>query len=228
MKAPTALLRKKWLSLRQTWKRVDYLCGIYDGPATKILDKWFESDVLKATLATDAIIGAKVSPSTPGSAYILFHHVMGEVNGIKGAWGHVKGGMGGVSKAIEKAATEAGAEIHVSSPVKSISVHDGKARGVCLQSGDVIESDCILSNASPVTTVLDLLDQNDLPEEVVKHFRRNWNSESASTKIEDAFLDAQHGICSKRPVIEMNIPTSLDPTIAPPGKTATSTFLKSQ
>ncbi|ETI33957.1 hypothetical protein L914_18675 [Phytophthora nicotianae] len=226
-------------------------------PATKILDKWFESDVLKATLATDAIIGAKVSPSTPGSAYILFHHVMGEVNGIKGAWGHVKGGMGGVSKAIEKAATEAGAEIHVSSPVKSISVHDGKARGVCLQSGDVIESDCILSNASPVTTVLDLLDQNDLPEEVVKHFRRNWNSESASTKInvaldklpnfscfpnagdgnvpmpnhygtihfedsldqiEDAFLDAQHGICSKRPVIEMNIPTSLDPTIAPPGK----------
>ncbi|KAG7388930.1 Pyridine nucleotide-disulfide oxidoreductase domain-containing protein 2 [Phytophthora pseudosyringae] len=226
-------------------------------PATKILDKWFESDVLKATLATDAIIGAKVSPSTPGSAYILFHHVMGEVNGIKGAWGHVKGGMGGVSQAIEKAATEAGVEIHVSTPVKSISVRGGKARGVCLGSGDVIESDCILSNASPVTTMLDLLDERDLPEEVVTHFKRNWNSDSASTKInialdrlpsfscfpnggdgnvpmpnhygtihfedsvdqiEDAFLDAQHGICSKRPVIEMNIPTSLDPTIAPPGK----------
>ncbi|KAG6976976.1 hypothetical protein JG688_00000788, partial [Phytophthora aleatoria] len=224
-------------------------------PATKILDKWFESDVLKATLATDAIIGAKVSPSTPGSAYILFHHVMGEVNGIKGAWGHVKGGMGGVSKAIEKAATEAGAEIHVSSPVKSISVRDGKACGVCLESGGVVESDCILSNASPVTTMLDLLDQSYLPDEVVTHFKRNWNSESASTKInvaldrlpnfscfpnggdgnvpmpnhygtihfeesldqiEDAFLDAQSGICSKRLVIEMNIPTSLDPTIAPP------------
>ncbi|KAF4035868.1 Flavin containing amine oxidoreductase [Phytophthora infestans] len=226
-------------------------------PATKILDKWFESDVLKATLATDAIIGAKVSPSTPGSAYILFHHAMGEVNGIKGAWGHVKGGMGGVSEAIAKAATEAGAEIHVSSPVKSISVQDGKARGVCLESGDVVESDCILSNASPATTMLDLLDPRDLPEDVVTHFKRNWNSESASTKInvaldrlpnfscfpnggdgnvpmpnhygtihfedslgqiEDAYLDAQRGICSKRPVIEMNIPTSLDPTIAPPGK----------
>ncbi|EEY64218.1 oxidoreductase, putative [Phytophthora infestans T30-4] len=189
-------------------------------PATKILDKWFESDVLKATLATDAIIGAKVSPSTPGSAYILFHHVMGEVNGIKGAWGHVKGGMGGVSVAIAKAATEAGAEIHVSSPVKSISVQDGKARGVCLESGDVVESDCILSNASPATTMLDLLDPRDLPEDVVTHFKRNWNSKSASTKIniEDAYLDAQRGICSKRPVIEMNIPTSLDPTIAPPGK----------
>ncbi|KAG6974784.1 hypothetical protein JG687_00000169 [Phytophthora cactorum] len=230
---------------------------IMTAPATKILDKWFESDVLKATLATDAIIGAKVSPSTPGSAYILFHHVMGEVNGIKGAWGHVKGGMGGVSKAIEKAATEAGAEIHVSSPVKSISVRDGKACGVCLESGGVVESDCILSNASPVTTMLDLLDQSYLPDEVVTHFKRNWNSESASTKInvaldrlpnfscfpnggdgnvpmpnhygtihfedsldqiEDAFLDAQSGICSKRPVIEMNIPTSLDPTVAPPGK----------
>ncbi|OWZ12617.1 Beta-carotene ketolase [Phytophthora megakarya] len=225
-------------------------------PATKILDKWFESDVLKSTLATDAIIGARVSPSTPGSAYILFHHVMGEVNGIKGAWGHVRGGMGGVSQAIKRAATEAGAEIHVNTPVKSIHVQNGKARGVFLESGDVIESGCILSNASPVTTMLDLLDKRDLPEEVVTHFKRNWNSESASTKInvaldqlpnfscfpngdvnvpmpnhygtihfedsvnqiEDAFFDAQRGICSKRPVIEMNIPTSLDPTIAPPGK----------
>ncbi|KAL4154819.1 hypothetical protein PRNP1_006935 [Phytophthora ramorum] len=248
--------------------RLGYRCGklgtdlttfteFMAAPATKILDKWFDSDVLKATLATDAIIGAKVSPSTPGSAYILFHHVMGEVNGIKGAWGHVKGGMGGVSQAIEKAATEAGAEIHVSTPVKSISVHDGKARGVCLENGDVIESDYILSNASPITTMLDLLDTGDLPAEVVTHFKRNWNSESASTKInvaldhlpnfscfpntgngntpmanhygtihfedslqqiEDAFLDVQRGISSKRPIIEMNIPTSLDPSIAPPGK----------
>lgn len=91
--------------------------------------------------------------------------------------------MGGVSQAIEKAATEAGAEIHVSTPVKSISVRDGKARGVCLESGDVIESDCIMSNASPVTTMLQLLDKGDLPKEVVTHFKRNWNSESASTKV---------------------------------------------
>ncbi|EGZ29865.1 hypothetical protein PHYSODRAFT_261176 [Phytophthora sojae] len=225
--------------------------------AMALLDKWFESDVLKATLATDAIIGAKVSPSTPGSAYILFHHVMGEVNGIKGAWGHVKGGMGGVSQAIAKAAVEAGAEIHVSTPVRSINVDGGKARGVRLESGEIIESDCVLSNASPVTTLLDLVDKRDLPEDVVTHFKRNWNSESASTKInvaldqlpnfccfpnggdgntpmpnhygtihfedslqqiEDAFLDVQGGVCSKRPIIEMNIPTSLDPTIAPPGK----------
>ncbi|GMF25913.1 unnamed protein product [Phytophthora fragariaefolia] len=214
--------------------RLGYRCGklgselttfveFMAAPATKILDRWFESEVLKATLATDAIIGAKVSPSTPGSAYILFHHVMGEVNGIKGAWGHVKGGMGGVSQAIKKAAIEAGAEIHVSTLVESINVHGGKARGVRLKTGEVIESDYVLSNASPVTTMLDLVDKKDLPEEVVTHFSRNWNSESASTK--DAFVDAQGGACSKRPIIEMNIPTSLDPTIAPPGTTDEFLFI---
>ncbi|KAF1776247.1 FAD/NAD(P)-binding domain [Phytophthora cactorum] len=228
-------------------------------PATKILDKWFESDVLKATLATDAIIGAKFRcEGFSFDSWISLHPLPprhGRSKRYQGRLGHVKGGMGGVSKAIEKAATEAGAEIHVSSPVKSISVRDGKACGVCLESGGVVESDCILSNASPVTTMLDLLDQSYLPDEVVTHFKRNWNSESASTKInvaldrlpnfscfpnggdgnvpmpnhygtihfeesldqiEDAFLDAQSGICSKRLVIEMNIPTSLDPTIAPP------------
>ncbi|KAJ8537362.1 hypothetical protein ON010_g13237 [Phytophthora cinnamomi] len=248
--------------------RLGYRCGklgsdlttfveFMAAPATKILDKWFESDVLKATLATDAIIGAKVSPSTPGSAYILFHHVMGEVNGIKGAWGHVKGGMGGVSQSIEKAAIEAGAEIHVNTPVQSINVDRGKVRGVRLESGEIVESDYVLSNASPVTTMLDLVDKNDLPGDVITHFKRTWNSESASTKInvaldrlpnfscfpngedgntpmpnhygtihfedslqqiEDAFLDVQGGVCSRRPIIEMNIPTSLDSTIAPAGK----------
>jgi phytoene dehydrogenase-like protein len=108
---------------------------------------------------------------------------MGEVNGIKGAWGHVKGGMGAVSQAIQSAAIEAGADVHVNTPVKSIAVSDGKARGVCLESGDVVESDCIVSNASPVTTMLDLLGKEHLSKEVLTHFKRNWNSESASTKV---------------------------------------------
>ncbi|GAB9469049.1 hypothetical protein Gpo141_00006343 [Globisporangium polare] len=234
-------------------------------PATKILDKWFESDILKATLATDAIIGAKVSPSTPGSAYILFHHVMGEVNGIKGMWGHVKGGMGGVSQALEKSAIEAGVEIFTNAPVKSIDVHDNKVQGVSLESGEVIASNFVLSNASPLVTMLDLLDEKVLPERVVTHFKKNWNCESASTKInvaldrlpnfscipnsgdgntpmrhhrgtthfedsmeqiEEAFLDVQHGYASKRPVIEMNVPTSLDSTIAPPGKHVALLFVQ--
>ncbi|GLD93401.1 hypothetical protein PINS_up001993 [Pythium insidiosum] len=234
-------------------------------PATKILDRWFESDVLKATLATDAIIGAKVSPSTPGSAYILFHHVMGEVNGMKGMWGHVKGGMGGVSQALERAALHFGAHIRTEAPVTSINVHQGQIKGVTLQNGETLESDVVLSNASPVITMLDLINECELPDGVVTHFRKNWNCESASTKInvaldrlpnftcipntgdgnspmrhhrgtthfedsmsqiEDAFLDVQSGYASRRPVIEMNIPTSLDSSIAPPGKHVALLFVQ--
>src|SRR6476619_2599352 len=84
---------------------------ILTGAATPILDRWFESEQLKVTLATDAIIGAMASPSMPGTAYVLFHHVMGECNGVRGVWGYVRGGMGGISNAIAAAARERGAEI---------------------------------------------------------------------------------------------------------------------
>ena len=83
---------------------------ILTAPARTILDRWFESDEVKATLATDAIIGAMASPSTPGTAYVLFHHVMGECNGARGVWGYVKGGMGSLSEALADAARTHGAE----------------------------------------------------------------------------------------------------------------------
>ena len=82
---------------------------ILTGAATPILDRWFESEQLKVTLATDAIIGAMASPSMPGTAYVLFHHVMGECDGVRGVWGYVRGGMGGISNAIAAAARESGA-----------------------------------------------------------------------------------------------------------------------
>ena len=89
-------------------------------PTTKILDKWFESEPLKATLATDACIGAMISPNTPGSGYVLLHHVMGELEGVKGAWGYPEGGMGGVSNAIAKSAIESGTEVVVNAQVEEI------------------------------------------------------------------------------------------------------------
>ncbi|CAK4706502.1 unnamed protein product [Aphanomyces euteiches] len=171
-------------------------------PADKILNRWFESDVLKATLATDAIIGAKVSPSTPGSAYVLFHHIMGEVDGIKGMWGHVRGGMGGVTQALAKAAEEVNVHLVTNTSVASINVRNNKATGVTLSNGSVLEADAVLSNASPSLTYLELVDKKHLPEAL----------------IEDAYLDVQQGYPSRRPVIEMNIPTSMDDSIAPPGK----------
>src|SRR5207244_3920121 len=88
---------------------------ILTGAALPILDRWFESEQLKIALATDAIIGAMASPSVPGTAYVLFHHVMGECNGVRGMWGYVRGGMGGITQALASAARAHGAEIRVNS-----------------------------------------------------------------------------------------------------------------
>src|SRR5918996_1357743 len=106
---------------------------ILTGAATPILDRWFESEQLKVTLATDAIIGAMASPSMPGTAYVLFHHVMGECNGVRGVWGYVRGGMGGISNAIASAARERGAEIRTEADVARILVKNGTVRGVVLR-----------------------------------------------------------------------------------------------
>jgi phytoene dehydrogenase-like protein len=99
---------------------------ILTGAANPILDRWFESEQLKATIATDAIIGAFATPSMPGTAYVLFHHVMGECNGVRGVWGYVRGGMGGLSNAIASAAKEKGAEIRTNAAVSKIVMRMGR------------------------------------------------------------------------------------------------------
>src|SRR5215475_4129270 len=99
---------------------------ILTGAARPILDRWFESEELKATIATDAVIGAFAPPSHPGTAYVLFHHVMGECNGVRGVWGYVRGGMGTVSNSIAEAAKAKGAEIRVKSAVARIITRDGE------------------------------------------------------------------------------------------------------
>src|SRR5450432_3531481 len=113
---------------------------VLTGPARPILDRWFESEELKATLATDAIIGAFASPSMPGTAYVLFHHVMGETNGKRGVWSYVKGGMGGLTQALARAAKDLGVEIRTESEVAKIRVRDNAVTGVCLTNGDEFES----------------------------------------------------------------------------------------
>ena len=137
-------------------------------PTTKILDKWFESEPLKATLATDACIGAMMSPNTPGSGYVLLHHVMGELDGVKGAWGYPEGGMGSVSNSIAKCAMESGAEIVVDADVKEILTTNSidKARGVRLHGDKVIQGKAILSNATPQKTFLELMDSKSLSADV--------------------------------------------------------------
>src|SRR5204862_8285499 len=102
---------------------------ILSGAARPILNRWFESQELKGTLSTDAIIGAMASPSIPGTAYVLFHHVMGEAGGARGVWGYMRGGMGGLTQALAGAARNLGAEIRCEAEVRRILVRDGRTEG---------------------------------------------------------------------------------------------------
>lgn len=141
------------------------------GSARAILDRWFESEQLKATLATDAVIGAFAAPSTPGTAYVLFHHVMGECNGARGVWCYVRGGMGGVTRALAAAARAHGAEIRTGAPVARITVRDGRAAGVVLEDGTEIAARQVVSNADAHVTFLRLLDPRSLPADFVEQVR---------------------------------------------------------
>jgi phytoene dehydrogenase-like protein len=155
---------------------------ILTGAATPILDRWFESEQLKVTLATDAIIGAMASPSMPGTAYVLFHHVMGECDGIRGVWGYVRGGMGGISNAIASSAREKGAEIRTSSEVVRILVKNGEAVGVALKDGTEIAGRRVASGADANVTFLKLVGAAELPGEFVEAVK-NIDYSSASLKI---------------------------------------------
>ncbi|XP_069095757.1 pyridine nucleotide-disulfide oxidoreductase domain-containing protein 2 isoform X3 [Pleurodeles waltl] len=191
---------------------------VLTGPISKILNHWFESEPLKATLATDAVIGAMSSPDTPGSGYVLLHHVMGELEGKKGSWGYVEGGMGGVSQAIANAAAEHGAEIFTDKKwlpedlIKRISQFDTK---------------------SPVTKINVAVDKlpNFLAAPNTSEGRPLAHHQtSIHLNIEDmnclteAFEEAQKGIASSRPMIELCIPSVLDPTLAPRGCHVISLF----
>jgi len=109
------------------------LYELFTAPASQLLDRWFESEILKATLATDAVIGALTSPHQAGSAYVLLHHVMGEAAGKQGVWAYVEGGMGAVSTAIAAAAQEAGAELLTDATVRRILHTEGRVTGVTME-----------------------------------------------------------------------------------------------
>ena len=138
---------------------------ILTGAARPILERWFETEVLKATIATDAIIGAFTSISSPGSAYVLLHHVMGEAGGARGVWGYVQGGMGQLSEAIAAACTDMGVEIRRESPVHSIQTDSRGVCGVGLEDGSQLTARCVASSVDAHLTFEKLLSPDVLPEE---------------------------------------------------------------
>jgi phytoene dehydrogenase-like protein len=233
---------------------------ILTGPARPILDRWFESEELKATIATDAIIGAFAAPSMPGTAYVLFHHVMGETNGKKGVWSYVRGGMGGLTQALAKAAKDLGVEIRTEAEVARILVEGTRVRGVALTGGDEFYAPKVASNLDPHLTFQRLLDPKLLPDDFNAAVSR-IRYDSASLKInvalselpnftalpgtepgpqhrgtvhlcpdqdfiERAYDDAKYGRPSREPILECTMPSSVDPTVAPPGKHLMSMFIQ--
>ena len=139
------------------------------------LDPWFESEALKVALATDGVIGTKGGPYTPGTAYVLLHHVMGGVGGKRGLWGFVRGGMGGVTQAMAASARSVGVEIRTGARVAKILVKDGRATGVALASGEEIRARVVASNADPKVTFLKLLEERELPADFLAAIRAVQN-----------------------------------------------------
>jgi phytoene dehydrogenase-like protein len=136
------------------------------------LDEWYEFDPLKATKSASGIIGTMLGPRSPGSAYVLLHHYMGEIDGAFRAWGFQKGGTGGISNSIANAARAAGAEIRSNAPVTRVTVVEGRVTGVVLESGEEIQSPVVVSGLDPRRTFLDLVESKELPPELLDGIER--------------------------------------------------------
>jgi phytoene dehydrogenase-like protein len=181
-------LFQMWRTFRGLGEYRNDALELLTGPARPILDRWFESEQLKATLATDAVIGAMASPSVPGTAYVLFHHVMGETNGKRGVWGYVRGGMGGLTQALAKAAQGLGVKILCEAEVARIVVQRAAASGVALTDGREFTARRVASNADAHVTFTRLMDARLLPPDFAEAVGR-INYESASLKINVALAE---------------------------------------
>ena len=226
--------------------------------ATDFLRQWFETDPLIATMSASGIIGTYQGVQSPGTAYVLLHHYMGEIDGAFRAWGIPRGGTGGVSEAIGGAARALGAEIRLEAPVARIDVRAGRAIGVTLESGEEIRATTVLSSVDARLTYLGLLEAGTLEpefEEEVRRFKFRGSSGKVNLAVdrlpdftclpgegehlrgaisfsagvddmERAYDDAKYGHWSRRPYIDMIIPTLVDPSMAPPGKHVISCFVQ--
>ena len=156
--------------------------------AVDFLDQWFETDVLKATMSASGIIGTFLGVRSPGTAYVLLHHYMGEIDGAFRSWGLSRGGTGAISNAIADAAREAGAEIRTEAPIAKIILKNGEAKGVVLENGDEIYADVISSSVDPRLTFMKMVGEEHLPDDFVDDLKR-YKYRGSSGKVNLA-LDA--------------------------------------
>src|SRR2546428_12747504 len=222
------------------------------------LDEWFESEALKATKSASGIIGTMLGPRSPGTAYVLLHHYMGELDGVFRAWGFAKGGNGSVSAAIASAARSFGAQIRTAAPVAKILIAGARAEGVVLENGEELRAPIVVSGADPRRTFLGLVGEKHLPADFGEALRR-YKFRGASGKVnlalaeapnftclpgvgphlrgavsispsveylERAYDDAKYREVSRRPDLDIVMPSMLDPSMAPPGKHVMSIFVQ--
>lgn len=167
---------------------------LFTKSASEILDRWFENTHVKAAFAFDSIVGAYAAPSTPGSAYVLLHHVFGEVNGKKGVWGHAVGGMGAITQAMARAAEAAGATILTDAPVKKIIVENDRAAGVALEDGRRFQSRVLAAAVPPKLLFSKLLSSNDAPPEITARMK-NIRSGSGTFRMNLALSELPDFTC---------------------------------
>jgi phytoene dehydrogenase-like protein len=226
--------------------------------AVDFLDRWFETDVLKATMSASGIIGTFLGVRSPGTAYVLLHHYMGEIDGAFRSWGIPRAGTGAISNAIAAAAREAGADIRLESAVTGIVVRDNTARGVILENGNEVSAPIIASSVDPRLTFLKFIDRAILPDGFVddidrykfrgssgkvnlaldtlpdfsclpgagSHLRGAISISPSVDYMERAYDAAKYGRFSRRPYIDIIIPSLTDPSVAPPGKHIMSCFVQ--
>jgi phytoene dehydrogenase-like protein len=226
--------------------------------AADFLDQWFETDVLKATMSASGIIGTFLGVRSPGTAYVLLHHYMGEIDGAFRSWGLSRGGTGAISNACAEAAREAGAEIRTNTAVSKIIIKEESAVGVVLENGDYLTAGAVSSSVDPNLTFLKMVGPEHLPGEFVNEIRR-YKFRGSSGKVnlaldglpdfrsrpgpgphlrgaisispsveymERAYDEAKYGGYSRRPYIDIVIPSLTDPSVAPPGKHVMSCFVQ--
>ena len=162
--------------------------GLFVKSAGDYLDAWFESAPIKAAYGFDGIVGNYASPYSAGSAYVLLHHVFGEVNGKKGAWGHAIGGMGAITQAMAKAAAARGVDIRIASPVREMLVESGRAVGVVTEAGEAIRARSVVSNLNPKLLYGSLIDPAVLPQDFRERISR-WRCGSGTFRMNVALSE---------------------------------------
>ena len=153
---------------RKTNELQEDLFNLFTKSAKDFLDSWFENDHIKACFGFDSIVGNYASPETPGSAYVLLHHVFGEIDGEKGAWGHALGGMGSITQIMRTVCEEIGVDISTNASVKNVIVEDSVAKGVILDNGSKIMSNKVISNLNPKLLFTNLINHDDVDKEYLR------------------------------------------------------------